>query len=145
MLAILARMLAFVACMPLLLPSGFCLCDAERGCPTASSHGASDSESPGHDCAHDLHRHDDFSAPANHSPSHHEPDEHAPGCPAAVASMERVQTNETAIDLSLNLLNFEWSSFDPAAEPRCADAVPYFADPWPDSPPLYLFHCSLVI
>lgn len=155
-LAILIRVLMLVACGPLLVPPGFCVCKAGvTSCtpPHRASAGerATPAEPP-HPTARCSHRHvatdaTDFTPPGEPTtpaPAPHD-DDHAPGCPAATAGGERLQWVEPTADTTPVSVQVAFVGF--ALVPATGGCRP------PDrrlvnrpcSPPLYLTHCSLVI
>jgi hypothetical protein len=130
--AFLAKLLTLVACLPLLLPTGVCLCDAglERCAKTA----AADS----HDCCSDCQDSDD-DTPVQPAPCN----EHLPACPAATP------------EVSHWIKTVSWLTFDVVPTVVSQIAVPIDAGSsattahvsaafWPSAPPRYVAHCSLL-
>ena len=155
-LSILGRLLMLLACVPLLLPPGFCVCKAgDAGgtpLPYANASGAI-TPPPSHDserCSHPHASQDDSVAvapgePTTHpAPAPHE-DHHSPGCPAASPAVERPQWTEPTpgVTAALPLLPFIVAVFAPGANAR--PPAHQRSLNWPSSLPLYLSHCSLVI
>jgi hypothetical protein len=155
-LAILVRVLMLVACGPLLVPPGFCVCNAgEAGCTPlhcehVAAHGtdAAPVDLPDH-CSH---RHGPAEATASDHvqaglPTPHPspaPHDHAPGCPAATAGVERPQRVEPTADASPVLVPAPFVGFL-LAPVTGGTRPPSPPTPWPSPLPLYLSHCSLVI
>jgi hypothetical protein len=146
-----------VACGPLLIPPGFCVCKAgEAGCTPlhrghAEVHGTDAAPTDAHD--HCSHRHgpaEDATSdrtqaglPAPHP--HPAPHDHAPGCPAATAGVERLQRVEPTADASPVPVPAAFVGFllVPVTGGTRPPNPPTSA--WPSSLPLYLSHRSLVI
>lgn len=156
-MAILVRVLMLVACGPLLVPPGFCICKAGvTSC--ATSHRASvgvegTAGEPSHSTARCSHRHDapkvasDLASPGEPTPPTPAPhdDDHAPGCPAATVGGERVQWVEPTADTTPVTVQvaFVGVVLVPVAG-GCRPPDRHHVNR-PCSPPLYLTHCSLVI
>jgi hypothetical protein len=154
-LSILGRILTLLACVPMLLPSGFCACKAgdAGGTPPPANASRAITPPPSHKTEGCSHRH----AVRDHNPAvaPGEPptrpapvpceDHHSPGCPAASPAVERIQWSETTPGTTtvLLLLPFVLAVLAPAANARPPVDRPF--SNWPSSPPLYLSHCSLVI
>ncbi len=153
-MAILIRVLMLVACVPLLLPPGFCVCKAgESSC--TPSHRESIGEQattaePPHSTARCSHRHDtskvasDFTPPGEPTPPAPQ-DDHAPGCPAATVNSDRLQWVEPTADTTPVAVQAEFVGYllVPATDGCPPPARQHVNRPC--SPPLYLTHCSLVI
>ena len=134
-----------VACVPLLLPSLFCICKADVEKRTSQDHVRVNSVASTQTidgCSH--HRcpkpvpTDPHSAPA---PLEH----HKPVCPFASAIVENLQwTESTVTEISvLNVADFAGVplfSMTPARH-----SVDFSVVNYQSSPPLYLSHCSFVI
>jgi hypothetical protein len=124
---------AFLALIPMLVPSGVCLCQvhaAHHTLPAAASH-----HGHGPDCDHGHQ-----SGPERRPP---EPTEHAPGCPAAQPVVRHQLQAGGQSESSPPVTNL-FSRMEPAT------AAPLLARPVPVSPialtadlPLYLSHCAL--
>ena len=141
----LARFLMLVACVPLLLPSLFCICKADVEKRTSQDHVRVNSVASTQTidgCSH--HRcmkpvsTDPHSAPI---PLEH----HKPVCPFASAIVENLQwTESTVTEISeLNVADFAGVplfSMTPARH-----SVDFTVVNSQSSPPLYLSHCSFVI
>lgn len=156
LLTVLARILMLVACVPLLQPTGFCVCKArgfDRPSPVRESvevqpQGHSAGKKTGCTCsecsppgqgritttpaAPDL--------PVSPSPT----DDHLPGCPASPGADSLKWVDPTPQIVTVLALPAPVTL--PTAEPALSVLPP--ASPaarWSSSPPLYLSHCSLVI
>ena len=157
MLAILARILMLVACVPLLQPPGFCVCKADwpgRTSPSQDSAGQTNSRSAPQKsgCCSQRNANDSTvkaaptasSEPAPHPCPAPADDDHLPGCPAS-AGVDRFKWVEPAQSVAEALPPVELTAFlhlevaAPAARP-----IPPSTNA-SSSPPLYLSHCSLVI
>lgn len=158
MLAIFARVLMLVACVPLLQPTGYCVCKAgewrgtslHRESVAATSH--SPATAPKGGCCSQRHTADDadqsVSSPATPAPPPcplPDDDRHLPGCPAS-AGVDRFKWVEPAQSVAQTLPPVEVGTALPLESlvPAASRPVPPAA-PWPSSPPIYLTHCSLVI
>ena len=138
-LAILIRVLMLLACGPLLLPSGYCICTI--GIATATpleSH-------PTLCCSHHDHTSPDHDNAGSDSAPMPDDDEHAPGCPAITGEVSCLPPAESNIDVTV-------LAVVPAASNHSdRSLISLRLDPPPSepfrlsSPPLYLAHCSLVI
>jgi hypothetical protein len=137
-----------LACGPLLLPTGVCVCHAaERGGRPQASAVDTPTNPPAvrkSRCCSKC-----VTAPVDERPTAVAPeaprpaDDHLPGCPASPAadSLKWVDpTPQLAAVLAL-----------PVAPLLTAEPLPTPVQPspvsvrWPSSPPLYLMHCALVI
>lgn len=153
-MAILVRVLMLVACGPLLIPPGFCVCKAGVTSCTPShreSVGRQATTAESHSTARCPHRHDTSKA-ASESTSPGEPtppaphdDDHAPGCPAATVGGDRLQWVEPTADTTPVAVQAEFVGF--LLVPATGGCRPPDRQHInrPCSPPLYLTHCSLVI
>lgn len=154
---ILARFLMLVACVPLLQPTGFCICKVgDRECiishqEPVAAHNYSLTTSQKTGCC--SHRHASDSAdgatasescpPARHPCPVPGDDHHLPGCPASVG-VDQFKWVETAESLFQVLPLAEVTALVPV------DATDFSApctttSTKRHSPPIYLSHCSLVI
>jgi hypothetical protein len=141
-LAFWARVLALVACGPLLAPPTYCACRAgEPSVPQEHAPAAARPHTCGH-CSHARNPHAEHppEKPAQPAPA----DDHAPGCPAAAAGVERVRVAAPAAGAELPLPPVPMQGITLLPEPD--DARP------PDRPPrgrqgapLYISHCALVL
>lgn len=156
MLAILARVLMLVACVPLLQPPGFCVCKVgvssrtspyqdvsgqTHRCPVPQKSGCC-SQRNAHVTTGETFANLSF-VPAPHPCPAPADDDHLPGCPASVG-VDRFKWVEPAQSFADPLLPAEVAVF---VSLEVAPLAPRPAAPsfnWP-SPPLYLSHCSLVI
>ena len=152
-MAILGRVLMLVACVPLLLPTGFCICKAgDTGCTQSHVEAArAVTPTPSHKAEGCFHHHatpDNSPAelpgeqPPQPAPAPH--NDHSPGCPAASPGVERLQWSEPTPGATVALLpaTFVVVALAPTVVSR-PTAPP--GTPRPVSLPLYLSHCSLVI
>jgi hypothetical protein len=156
-LAILARILMLVACVPLLQPTGFCVCKADwsgRTLPSQDVRSQTNSlpapQKTGCCSQHTAKESTTTSAttessvPAPHPCPAPADDDHLPGCPASVGVdrfkwVEPVQSPAEALPPAEVTAFLHLEVAAPATRP-----IP----PSPNassSPPLYLSHCSLVI
>lgn len=145
-MAILVRVLTLLACGPLLVPPGICVCKAgEPACTDTHPVSASPPHST-HRCSHHTADPSPDSVPVDppgqdNAPAPHD---HAPGCPAAL-SVEQLQRVEATADAGLLpvFVEFVGVFVSPVThERRPTDrSVAHCYSP----PPLYLTHCSLVI
>lgn len=113
------RLLTAAACLPLLLPPGFCVCKIAGLGTVALAHLLGDAPAP----------HDD-----------HDDHEHAPGCPGSNLSALPAADPGPAADVvavAPLIVVVAW----PVAVSRPVEAVP---GGWPSAPPLYLSHCALL-
>lgn len=153
-MAILVRVLMLVACGPLLVPPGYCICKAGvTSCtpPLRESVEVRGTESiSSHSTARCSHRHDapkaahDFTPPGEPTPPAPH-DDHAPGCPAATVGGERLQWVEPTADTTPVAVRAAFVGF--VLVPEMGGCLPpdRHVVNRPCSPPLYLTHCSLVI
>lgn len=144
-MSIMVRFLMLVACLPLLLPSLFCICKADVEKRASQDHVRVDivaSTQTIDGCSH--HRcpkpvpTDPHSAPAPL-------EDHKPVCPFASAIVENLQwTEPTVTEIGvLNVADFAGVplfSMTPARH-----SVDFSVGNSQSSPPLYLSHCSFVI
>lgn len=150
----LVRVLMLVACVPMLLPPGICMCDAGAlTCTdphrTADLSSASYSPASGRCChCHTSAETEPDLAAAEQSAHDHLPaphDDHAQRCPAAPVDIEKLQRAESTIDacqVAVLLACFEGILLPVTHVPRlpvCSVECREY------SPPLYLTHCSLII
>jgi hypothetical protein len=157
MLSILARFLMLVACVPLLQPTGFCVCKAgvpSRTSPSQDATGQTDSRPAlqktgccSQRNAQDCHTKSDateFPVSAPHPCPAPADDDHLPGCPASVG-VDRFKWVEPVQSFADALPPVEVTAFLPleVAAPA-ANLIPPSTNS-SSSPPLYLSHCSLVI
>lgn len=154
MLAILARVLMLVACVPLLQPTGFCICKAGWPSRTASPSAVVVDGSPVAQantlcctkgrCAEPVNK----PFPSRERPPSPRPaptdDQHMPGCPASTTAdaSKWVEPTQTPTNALPPLPVVAYLHVKVAA--TVSLLVPTFTN-WPASPPLYLSHCSLVI
>lgn len=150
-LFIASRILMLAACLPLLQPSGFCICkaavDTSLSTYRVEQSLAKETPKPRKSCCC-KHLHDgDALAPAIPTvPTSPGPDDdsHSPGCPAS-SGIDRLNWVEPL------------AAFDSVASPidvlsivsiQTTSTLPCTVDAngrWPASPPLFLLNCSLVI
>lgn len=147
-----------VACVPLLQPTGYCVCKAgewQRTSPhrepvAATSHGPATAQKSG--CCSQRHTADEANKstsvpvePAPHPCPSPGDDHHMPGCPAS-AGVDRFKWVEPAQSFAQTLPPVEVGTFLPleVLVPAASRPIPPAAL-WPSSPPIYLTHCSLVI
>lgn len=121
-----------VACGPLLLPSGLCRCQPHAGV-VAPEPVAVKACSHGH-----CHK----TAPAK--PESPQPTKHDPGCPTELASVDRSQWTEPAVNVAaipplVSVLD-SVATRQSVVRPSRHELPPYVP-----STPVYLSHCSLVI
>ena len=159
-MGIMVRVLMLVACVPPLLPPGFCICRVGGwGCvaPTGQAQVAGGQKikpalgkigcCANRDCTGD-HAGRPASTPGE-SKSRPGPaprdDLHMPGCPAAPGA-DAFKWVEAAQSFAQTLPPIELRTSLPldAAAPLAVRPVPPAAN-WPSSPPIYLCDCSLVI
>lgn len=157
-MAILARVLMLVACVPLLQPTGFCVCKAGEGQRTSphrepvavGSHVQATPKKAG--CCSQRHSVDEVSKTAT-TPADPAPqpcpspggDDHMPGCPASVG-VDRFKWVEPAQSLAQTLPPLDVGTFLPleVVQPVAVRPIPPAAN-LPLSLPIYLSHCALVI
>lgn len=153
-LSILGRVLMLVACVPLLLPPGYCMCKAgDTGCtPPLTKAAGAITQPPSHKAEGCSHRHvaqnnSTAEAPGDQpsqEPAAPTPHDHNPGCPAASPAVERLQWSEPTPGATVALLpaTFVVIALAPTVVSRPTDPPGTHR---PVSLPLYLSHCSLVI
>lgn len=156
-MAILARVLMLVACLPLLQPTGFCVCKAGWPGRTSSAHentsrAFTSQASVKSGCCSKRQSSDDLACASTSLP---EPtpypcpspsdDDHLPGCPASVG-VDRFKWVEPAPSFAQTLPPLDVGAFLPLVVvlPVAVHPNPPAAN-WPSSPPIYLSHCALVI
>lgn len=153
-MAILVRVLMLVACGPLLVPPGFCVCKAGVTSCTPShreSVGGRATTAEPHSTARCSHRHDaskvasESTAPADPTPPAPHDNDHAPGCPAATVGGDRLQWVEPTADTTPVAVQAAFVGYllVPTTDGCRPPDRQHFNRPC--SPPLYLTHCSLVI
>ena len=158
-LAILVRILMLVACVPLLQPTGFCVCNAAGSGNTTSpsleptearTHSPTAPHKIGCCSHHDIDSEANKSAPSDSDrpapcPTPRDDDHHMPGCPAS-AGVDRYKWVEPVQSFAQTLPALDVGTFLPLefALPVAARPIPSAAV-WPSSPPIYLTHCSLLI
>jgi hypothetical protein len=130
-----ARILALVACLPLLLPTGVCLCDAGlNGCTETAVVGIVES----HDCCNDC-RDSDESSPFRPAPG----EDHSPNCPAS-----KHEVSPWTKTISSLTIEFVPTVVLPIAAPidagSSATTTHVSNSFWPSAPPRYLSHCALL-
>jgi hypothetical protein len=155
MLAILMRVLLLVACGPLLVPPGICVCKAGVTSCTADVRATVEKQDGSpvrpHSTACCSHRHDTLKIPSESTqhgepttpvPAHH--DDHTPGCPAGNLA-DRLQSVEPTTDTTpvTVLVTFADVVFETTTG-GCNRSDHHVLN-WPCSPPLYLTHCCFVI
>jgi hypothetical protein len=154
-LTILARVLMLLACVPLLLPTGFCICEAAGRCCTQVECQRAESTREKADtpkksgCRH-HHHHDDADSdtpPGDTHHHHHRPKDgqHDPGCPAASADVDRSQATEPTLGVTDVVPPVFVVAYLPFLPHPAHARVRVAPSGWPSAPPLYLSHCSLVI
>jgi len=143
-----------LACVPLLLPSGFCVCEAgkqcctQTGCDRAGTLEGCDADAPKKSgCCH--HRHDrDISIAFSDTPRHDPKPpggQHVPGCPAASVDYDRSQATEPTLGwngISPSSSTIAYVPFSPRVHHVQVCLTPQKR---PSGPPIYLTHCSFVI
>ena len=142
-LSILARVLMWMACLPLLQPTGLCICKG-GGYTRAQPHQQAD---PDHttsaDCSCRGCRIGRDHTPPARAPARDD-DSHIPGCPAS-PGVDRYKWADPTPSLHSPLPPVALVTVLPdlsAAKPIKFAAC---AVTWPSDPPLYLSHCTLVI
>ncbi len=150
------RVLMLLACLPLLVPNGVCLCDAgDTICEFASlpttlapTSVLTHNTLPHHSCSHGhasaegQSEHPRDAEP--HTPRHHH--DHHDGCPASDHAVDRASFTEASPEHghTISLVSCCISHLPLLLQPsRCANRT-QFVIPH-SSPPLYLAHCALVI
>jgi hypothetical protein len=147
-LPILIRFLMLMACGPLLLPSGVCVCHAGERVRATTSEAApvEVAKKPARCCQRcpsEVENPSVTSPPTEQHPTSPPTDgPHAPGCPASL-SVDRVQQGVTAEQFVLTSPVVVWV-ISPVAV-RGHDGSPVVPSVCRLSSPLYLSHCSLVI
>ncbi len=157
-MTVLARILMLVACVPLLQPTGFCVCKARGfgGSSPVPVRETVEVQAPAHsagkkagctcsDCSPPGKGRTTTTPAAPTPPVRPSPtDDHLPGCPASPGadSLKWVDPSPQlvtvlALPALVTLLTAEPTLTVPPAVPTSAR--------WSSSPPLYLSHCSLVI
>lgn len=157
-MAILARVLMLVACVPLLQPTGFCVCKAGEGQRTSphrepvadTTHGPPTAQKSGccsQRCtANEANKSSSSPVePAPHPCPSPGDDQHMPGCPASVG-VDRFKWVEPAQSFAQTLPLPDVGSFLPleVVLPVAVRPIPP-ANNFPSSLPIYLSHCALVI
>lgn len=156
MLAILARVLMLVACVPLLQPTGFCICKVDWSSRTPPAQERAEAEVPSRltalkseYCTQRCGSDDGNQSPTPRLPERSCPspadDNHMPGCPASMGA-DRFKWVEPAGRFAQTLPPVETGTFLPfeLVVPVAVRPIPSSAHA-PSSPPFYLSHCSLVI
>ena len=145
-LSIVVRVLAWVACLPTLLPSGLCLHQlSERGAVAFHQEQSLSQKSQASGCC--CHHHAEDSDRSEVEPAITPLDDHPAhpsNCPTIIEYVIRAQAD----DLSMALAWMMWSLPLQVAEPLptvISFSSEVVSSSWPESPPLYLTHCSLVI
>jgi hypothetical protein len=158
MLALWGRVLMLVACVPLLQPTGFCVCKAggrDRTLPRqvhidAEATASSTVKKSG--CCSQCHTPDaaKLLAASDLDGQPHRPcpapdnDSHLPGCPAS-PGVDRFKWVEPIPQITSVLPPLDSAAFLPV-EVKVSTLVSVPTSTFsPSSPPLYLSHCSLVI
>lgn len=133
--AIAARISMLLACLPLLLPTGVCLCDASSdGCAQTVVVDAADS----HDCCSNCHQ---STTPSPNCPT--PCDDHLPTCPAA--KLEVSHWTKPTVSLSFDFLPTIVSQIAEPIEAATVSATSHVSVSfWPSAPPRYLSNCSLL-
>ena len=157
-MANLSRVLMLVACVPLLQPTGFCVCKAgewQRASPhqepiAVSSHVQVAAQKTG--CCSQRCTTDEATETAT-TPTEPVPhpcpspgdDDHMPGCPASVG-VDRFKWVEPAQSIAQTLPPLDVGTFLPleVVQPVTVRPIPPAAN-LPLSLPIYLSHCALVI
>lgn len=152
-MSILGRLLTLVACVPLLLPPGYCVCEAgDTGCmqPSRAKVAGTITPPPSHKTEGCSHRHVAQTVSGTalgdqppQGPAAPIPNDHSPGCPAASPAVERLQWSDPTPGVTAALLPVAFVALEPApvaARPADRPCTRRHA-----APPLYLSHCSLVI
>lgn len=154
-MAILARVLMLVACVPLLQPPGFCVCKAAGSGRTSPSQKgsalANSSPAPTKGCCSRRSPNDPVTSATTESPAPTpcpapaDDDHHLPGCPASVG-VDRFKWVEPAQSFSDSLPAVDPGSFLPldVVLPVAVRLIPP-ALISRSLPPIYLTYCSLVI
>ena len=152
-LATLSRVLMLVACVPLLQPTGFCICKTTSPTHAQTNHllqvQVEDPHTPSSDCScrHCKSERPPASPTKVGEPSAPAPipdDSHSPGCPAS-PGVDRFKWVEPVQPLVLDLPAVEVIAFPPTEVVKFATLPTSTSTAWPSSPPFYLSHCSLVI
>lgn len=152
-MSILARVLMLVACVPLLLPPGICVCKAGQPVRTSSpleqvearTNPAPAAAKPGC-CSQPRCTAESRSSslpPGDQSPAPPD-DSHMPGCPAS-PSAEAAKWVEPTQSFTTVLPPLDVVAIRPVQVVASAAPLISTSTNWPSSPPLYLSHCSLVI
>ncbi len=154
-MAILARILMLVACVPLLQPTGFCACKAGKWLLTPPHPELATATSPApvttqqsRCCPHRNVCVEGQKAappgPDRPAPCPTPGDDHLPGCPAS-AGVDRFKWVEPAQLIVQDVPMPDVNMLPPLEilRPTVLPVLPV-AD-WPSSPPIYISHCSLVI
>jgi hypothetical protein len=149
LISIVVRVLAWVACLPILLPSGLCLHQlSERGVVAFHQEQVQSQKPQANSCcchhhAVDSDRLEADSTVASISPQGDHP-AHPANCPTIIEYLIRAQADDfsmASVWLSLPL-SVEVVEQLPLTNLIASEVV---SSAWPESPPLYLMHCSLVI
>lgn len=155
-MTVLARILMLVACVPLLQPTGFCVCKSDGWGRPSPVRGSVEVQADSHSaarkadctCSHCAPSAKNRTAaipsaptpPAGPSPT----DNHLPGCPASPGADSLKWVDPTPQVVTVLALPALVSL--PTAEPALTAAPPTLpAARCSSFPPLYLSHCSLVI
>jgi hypothetical protein len=152
----LGRVLMLLACVPLIVPNGVCLCDAgDTFCEFVSlptTHAPSSvfthSTLSHHSCSHNHAKAENQREQPRdtepQTPQHHH--DHHDGCPASDHAIDRASFTEASpeIDHVASSLSFCFVPLPLLLLPvRCVDrsrlVIPH------SSPPLYLTHCAIII
>jgi hypothetical protein len=135
-LLILVRCLMLLACGPLLLPSGLCICQPDVGAATSTQ---SPEPVAVKGCSHG---HCHKAVPAKPAPP--QPKKHKPGCPSELAGVDRSQWVEQSA--SVAAVPPPVSAIDSVAVPPPAVcASRHEVSHYVPSTPVYLSHCALVL
>ena len=152
-LATLVRVLMLVACLPLLQPTGFCICKAGSRAharpaplptiPVEVSH----TSSSDCNCRHCNSERPPALPTKTGEPSSPDPipdDSHSPGCPAS-PGVDCFKWVEPVQSLDHDMPPVEVVALLPIEVVKFATLPTITSTTWPSSPPFYLTHCSLVI
>lgn len=142
-----------VACVPLLQPTGFCVCKTASRTHAQTDHltqiQVEAPHTPLSDCTC---RHCTSERPPTLPTKTCEPgfpdpvpdDSHSPGCPAS-PGIDRFKWVEPVQSLVFDLPAVEVIAFLPTEVVKFVTLPTTTSTAWPSSPPFYLSHCSLVI
>lgn len=133
----------WMACLPLLQPTGLCICKGGLLTRAQSLRLADADHTTAADCSCRGCRNGRDPAPPSRTPAQDD-DSHMPGCPAS-PGVDRYKWADPTPSLHSLLPPVALVSILPDLPAAKPISVAVRAVTWPSDPPLYLSHCTLVI